>query len=324
MKHRSIYMIGILFLAAVVLAACGGGSSSGSSSTDSNQDSSNEGNAEEDSGGDGNMRTYTDSLDREVKIPKNPEDVVAINYFGELSALGIKPVGALEYDLNKYRAELTEGIESVGSEQSDAEKIISLDPDLIVVSNYRETEAIENLQKIAPTVALEFGAPLREQLNIVAEVTGREEAAQEWIQQYEEDVQQAREEMDPYIEEGATAAVMQFYDKNIHMYETSAFPTIYDAAQFEPTEKAAQITDPVTLSEEIIPEYGADHIFVMFSNSTAEENYQQLKQKDVWQSLSAVQNGNVHVVDNEYWSEFNPVLVERQLDTLVSKITESE
>ncbi|SFL88404.1 ABC transporter substrate-binding protein [Salibacterium qingdaonense] len=319
MIHRSIYMIGTILLAAVVLAACGGGSGS-----DSNQNSADGGNSEEEGNGEQNMRTYTDSMDREVEIPEKPEDVVAINYFGELSALGIKPVGALDYDLNKYGDEWTEGVESVGSEQSDAEKIISLDPDLIVVSNYRETEAIENLQKIAPTVALEFGAPLREQLNIVAEVTGREDAAQEWIQQYEEDVQQAREEMEPYIEEGETAAVMQFYDKNIHMYQTSAFPTIYDAAQFEPTDKAAELTDAVTLSEEVIPEYGADRIFVMFSNSTAEENYEQLKQKDVWQSLPAVQNGKVHVVDNDYWSEFNPVLVERQLDTLVSKITESE
>ncbi|MFD2707113.1 ABC transporter substrate-binding protein [Salibacterium lacus] len=321
MKHRSIYMIGTILLAAVVLAACGGGSGSES---DSSQSSADEGNKEEQNSEEQNMRTYTDSMDREVEIPEKPEDVVAINYFGELSALGIKPVGALDYDLNKYRDELTEGVESVGSEQSDAEKIISLDPDLIVVSNYRETEAIENLQKIAPTVALKFGAPLREQLNIVAEVTGREEAAQEWVQQYEEDVQQAREEMEPYMDEGETAAVMQFYDKNIHMYSTSAFPTIYDAAQFEPTDKAAELTDAVTLSEEVIPEYGADRIFVMFSNSTAEENYEQLKQKDVWNTLSAVQNDKVHVVDNDYWSEFNPVLVERQLDTLVSQITESE
>ncbi|MGY4688331.1 iron-siderophore ABC transporter substrate-binding protein [Salibacterium sp. K-3] len=305
MKHRSIYMLTSILLAAAVLAACGGGSGQGS-------------------GGEQSTRTYTDSLDREVEIPENPEDVVAINYFGELSALGIKPVGALDYDLDKYRDELTEGAESVGSEQSDAEKIVSLDPDLIVVSNYRKAEAIENLQKIAPTVALEFGAPLREQLNIVAEVTGREEAAEEWIQQYEEDVAQAREEMDPYIEDGETAAVMQFYEKNIHMYDTSAFPTIYDAAQFKPTEKAAEVSDAVTLSEEVIPEYSADRIFVMFSDTTAEENYEKLKEKDIWQSLPAVQNGKVHVVDNDYWSEFNPVLVERQLDDLVEKITESE
>ncbi|WP_026702540.1 ABC transporter substrate-binding protein [Salibacterium aidingense] len=310
MRRSSIYILFSFLLAVMLLTACG--ESSGEEDPDENGGETQE------------TRTYTDSLDREVEIPENPEDVVAVNYFGELAALGIKPVGALDYDLNKYSGELTEGVESVGSEQSDVEKIISLDPDLIIVSDYREAEAIENMQQIAPTVALEFGTPALEQLENVAEITGREEERETWMQEYEQKVEQAREDMDPYIEEGETAAVMQFYEKNIHMFHTSAFPTIYDAGQFKPTEKAAEISDPVTLSEEVIPEYSADRIFVMFSGRSAEENYEELKEKDIWKNLPAVQNGKVHVVDNDYWSEYNPILLERQLDDLVNKVTESE
>ncbi|WP_185819836.1 ABC transporter substrate-binding protein [Salibacterium salarium] len=309
MKIKTIYTIISLALV-TVLTACGDG--------DENQEMGSE-NENEDTQ---STRTYTDSLDREVEIPEEPQDIVAINYFGELTALGITPVGATDYDLDKYEDEVTEGIESVGSEEADAEKILTLDPDLIVVSDYREAEAIENYEKIAPTVALEFGKPPLEQLETVAELTGREEEHEQWIEEYEADVEEAREEIDPYVEDGETAVVMQFYEKDIYMYSTSTFPTIYDAAQFEPTEEAKNITDSESLSQEVIPEYSADRIFVMFADTTAEENYEELSEKSIWADLPAVQNDKVHIVDNDYWSDFNAKLMKWQLDDLVEKIKE--
>ncbi|RSL30292.1 ABC transporter substrate-binding protein [Salibacterium salarium] len=309
MKKKLLYMTAGFVVLISILAACGGGTEE----QNAGEDETNQGDS---------PRTYTDSLDREVEIPERPEDIVTINYFGEARALGITPVGALDYDLNKYDEDVTEGIKSVGSEQADAEKIISLDPDLIIVSDYREAEAIESFQKIAPTVALPFGAAPLDQLETVAELTGREEEKEEWMEQYEADVEEAREEIAPYVEDGETAVVMQFYEKNIHMYSTETFPTIYNAAQFEPTEKAAEITEPATLSEEVIPEYSADRIFVMFADTTAEENFEELSEKSIWSGLPAVQNGKVHVVDNDYWSDFNATFMEWQLDDLVEKVKE--
>ncbi|MFB5662848.1 ABC transporter substrate-binding protein [Alteribacillus sp. HJP-4] len=313
MNKKNYILLPFLFLSLMALTACG---SDGGSSDEEVETSGSEEESEE-------TAFYTDALDRDVEIPEDAERIVAINYFGELTALDIKPVGALDYDLDKYGDDITEGIESVGGEEADVEKILELEPDLIISADYVGEDAIENYEKVAPTVAFTFGEPALEQLETIAGVLGEEDAHEAWLEEYNTSVEEARSEMEPYIEEGETAAVMQFFGSDMYMYPTSTFPTVYDAAEFEPSEKAGSLDESASLSEEVIPEYvgDADRIFVMAADPTAENTLEELQSKDVWSGLPAVENEKVYTVDNAVWSDFNATMMERQLEDIVEKVT---
>nr|WP_034559181.1 siderophore ABC transporter substrate-binding protein [Carnobacterium gallinarum] len=95
----------------------------------------------------------------EVEVPKNPQRVVVfdmgmldtINALGE----GDKVVGVAKDNLPKYLSKFKEDkFESAGGiKEPDFEKINSLKPDLIIISG-RQSDALEELQKIAPTLYL--------------------------------------------------------------------------------------------------------------------------------------------------------------------------
>lgn len=89
-----------------------------------------------------------------------PSRVVALEweYVEDLLALGITPVGAA--DLKGFRTwvpiRLPGGIRDVGTRQEPSlERIAALRPDLIITPTFRSARTIDNLRKIAPTMALE-------------------------------------------------------------------------------------------------------------------------------------------------------------------------
>ena len=91
----------------------------------------------------------------EIEIPKDPKRIVATQYLGHLLTLGVKPVGAGTASLNQYFAGSTDGIEDIGDDQAALEKIVSLDPDLIIRPSDKN---YEQFAKIAPTIVIPWGA----------------------------------------------------------------------------------------------------------------------------------------------------------------------
>lgn len=120
----------------------------------------------------------------EVQIPKNPQRIVMVAgaFTGHLLALGLKPVGTGDESFNNYTEGKLDNVVNIGNDVP-YEQIVGLQPDLIVVWN--DPETIEKLSKIAPTVAVEYGVPLREQLMDFGKMTGREEQAKAWIAEWD-------------------------------------------------------------------------------------------------------------------------------------------
>ncbi|WP_025844184.1 ABC transporter substrate-binding protein [Brevibacillus agri] len=97
----------------------------------------------------------------EVEIPKNPKRVIVLadSYVGYFLALGIKPVGLSEFALNHpFYAGKVDGVENIGGYGDDSnslEKLLELKPDVIVMLD--NAKNIENIKKIAPTIAIKYG-----------------------------------------------------------------------------------------------------------------------------------------------------------------------
>src|SRR3954471_7168987 len=141
MKKYSLLFIALLVL--FVLAACGG-SKEESTSSDKEEEKSERATI-----------TY-ESESGPVEVPANPQRVLVLSAFvGNVMALDVPLVGVDSWSkMNPRFQEKLEGVEEVTDE--NLEKIIELDPDLIV--GLSSIKNIEKLNKIAPTVTFTYGA----------------------------------------------------------------------------------------------------------------------------------------------------------------------
>jgi len=142
----------ILLVASLGLAGCG---SQESSSADAKDEAPK-------------TRTVTDTLLGDVEgVPVKPKRVVALwRTGGELADLGVTPVGSLaeeffpeELDAETYAK--VKDVPVVGTTEGvDVEKVIALEPDLIVgMDNGGLTIDYKELAEVAPTVILEIAEP---------------------------------------------------------------------------------------------------------------------------------------------------------------------
>lgn len=243
-------------------------------------------------------RMYTDLAEREVEIPARAERIVTINMTGEAIALGIKPVGASETFMQYLDDEEKAGIESVGGADINFEKIASLEPDLIITpERVTQPETLEAYSKIAPTVVGPFFRGAEVSLRTVGEILGRSEEAEAWLEAYEEKAQRTKEALSHVVKEGQTGIVLQFYQKSIYVYPSGTYPTVNEVLGLKvPVESMKELTRGLELSQEVLPEYAADHIFVTTSLDYDQEYYDEILSSSIWQNLPAVKNDQVYFI----------------------------
>lgn len=147
---RLVRTVALLAMVSLGVTACGGGSAADSA------------------GSDGRTRTITDTHLGDVEdVPVDPERVVVLWRTGaEVVDLGVTPVGQLDGELlaEELEPEVFEKVKdvpTVGSfEGVDVEKVIALEPDLILGMDHGGLEIdYEPLQEVAPTVIFTIAEP---------------------------------------------------------------------------------------------------------------------------------------------------------------------
>lgn len=246
-------------------------------------------------------RLYRDESGEEVEIPAAPKRVITINMTAELVALGIKPVGAADNWLKPLSDEEKSGIESLGAVGSiNLEKMVALEPDLIIAPVQVTTEEqLEAYRKIAPTVMSPFfGDPL-ENLRTAGRLMGLEEQAEARIEAYEAKAQETKAALSSVVKEGQTGLVIQFYQKTMYVYPPSTFPTVHQALGLQPpVDSLNELTKGLELSQEVLPEYAADHIFIIQSDSVDGQFVNEVMNSSVWKGLPAVASNQVYQMGN--------------------------
>lgn len=241
-------------------------------------------------------RAFTDVLGREVTIPAQPKKVVALWAMGELLALWQKPVGATTQQLRLYSETEQAGVEVVGDSEANPEKVMSLEPDLIIVSASASAEYIEQFEKIAPTVATPFYGDPFERLYIVADIMGQRDKAEQFIADYEAEVAATREQLKDLDIKGKKALVLQITQKTMWVYATATFPTIYDALEFAPPQNSPE--QGVAVSQEVLPDFDAEYLFITVLTDEAKPLFDELQSSGLWKNLPAVQAGHVYDIGN--------------------------
>src|SRR3712207_1526194 len=142
-----------------------------------------------------------------TEIPAEPQRVVTVGFNDQdfVLALGVTPVGERE-NLGEYDAttrpwaeELlpAEDIPTVGGQEINLEAVAALEPDLVVgVYSFMDQTVYDQLSGIAPTLAqtdecADGATPWQEQTLLIGQALGREEAAQQLVDDVEGQVEQA-------------------------------------------------------------------------------------------------------------------------------------
>jgi len=265
----------------------------------------------------------------ETCVPKTPGRLVALTLetLENAIALDVQPIGSITLENNKFPAYLegkTAGIKSVGSTQASIERILLLQPDIIMSWKHHHESIYSQLSGIAPTVLYDWRGNLhlphrwKEYFNFMAEVLGREDAAQKVWEHYNQRIEQLKTALgDRYQDK--TISVIMFCCGGIHNGDANSFSgSILSDVGLQRPESQQVFGVGIPLSEEKLALADGDVMFVMAygGNDTGKRDLSILQKKPLWKTLKAVQQNRVYYVDPEVWRGRNPFAADAVIDDL--------
>ncbi|WLR47710.1 Fe(3+) dicitrate ABC transporter substrate-binding protein [Halobacillus litoralis] len=294
----------IMLALILIVTACG--SSSEDQTSEDTQDKSSE--ATEDT------RVIEHEMG-ETEIKGQPEKVVALefSFVDNLASLGVSPVGiADDDDTERIIEPIREKIgdyTSVGTrKQPSLEVISSLQPDLIIADMKRHKDIYDQLSDIAPTIILPSLAADYEGIissfETVSKAMGMEEKGEEVLADHEAKMEELRAQVPEDEERTVLPAVVAdsgYFAHNMESYTGSLLESIG-------LKNAIQSGDERynKINLEQVVEFNPDVMFHMVAgDQTVVDEWES---NELYQGISAVENGEVHEVDRNMWSRFRGLI----------------
>lgn len=261
-------------------------------------------------------RTISHALGETV-APLNPQRIVTLhNVFAEaVLVCGKTPVGTVEHGrgLPRHLQAALEGVKSVGQQGApDFEAILSLQPDLILATSTVGGQSYPLLSAIAPSILIdEPNDDWRLWLLSLGRALGCEQAVTEEIEAYDRRVGEVASRLRA-SHPGETVLVLRVREKDIRIYGGGrrSGPVLYRDLGLTPHPLTPVDENSVTISNEIIPQLTADHIFLMVEDAG---KMQGLQATALWQNLPAVKAEHVYEVDIEPWNQSSGPLSFRRI-----------
>ncbi|MFF2014470.1 helix-turn-helix domain-containing protein [Paenibacillus sp. NPDC058177] len=263
-----------------------------------------------------------------INLRKHSSRIASLQYLGELLALGIKPVGAPSQLLKgRYLQGHVEGITEIGKSVVTPylDRLATLKPDVILTfdGHHYDTYA-----KIAPTLDMSWSQPVFDRFRFIADLIGKQQEAEQWLSQYEEQTFEARNALKWHLQAGHTLSfiwtrglpetVQVYYDMKV-LYQDLGFQAPAPVAAVQKT-KGHPFKSNIPVQE--LPHYVGDHLFVVVSpDPVSQQHFRELRQTEIWNSLPAVQNRRVYL-GSEDWLREDPVSMSGQIREAVPLLVE--
>ena len=271
----------------------------------------------------------------EVEIPADPKRIVDLSGNSDiLSILGYKVVGTANsdaYDYTKFPSYLEEtlsGAEILGysmQDTMDVEAVMNLNPDLIVISTVQE-KMYDQLSEIAPTVMIQLEAlNWKDDVKALAKVFDKEDIANEWISNYESKSKEAGDKIKAEYGEDTTYLSFLASGGQFFIFDGAGFGNVLyeDMGLAKPAGMPEQtdISLPVVTYEGLAA-IQSDYIFLI----ATDEDLAQLEANSIWNSLPAVKNGNVVVLESSpYFNQgYSPIGREILVDEIGDMLNEAK
>ncbi|MDZ7727017.1 MAG: ABC transporter substrate-binding protein [Dehalococcoidia bacterium] len=197
------------------------------------------------------------------------------------------------------------------SYELDLELMLTLNPDVLIVSSGQEEDYERLTAAGLPVVSYNYNASWRERAQRVAELLGRPGALDDLIAELDERIDALTERA-----EGLSAAIVDFRGaEDIRVWagpqnnRLSAY-AVLDEIGLRPGEEIRSLKnefDQTVLSLEQLRLIDTDYIYVFSAEAgdaaVNDENLRELVSSPLWESLPAVQAGNVHLVSTAWFGD---------------------
>lgn len=241
------------------------------------------------------------------EIPAQPQRIVTLhNVFAEaLAAMGLAPIGSVDRPagMPSQLADTLKDTVSVGNHSApDFERVLTLEPDLILAQESQQGDNYERLSAIAPTLLLdEPEKEWRDWYHALGEALGRAAEADAAIAAYDAKAAETRTAL-AEARGGESVLLLRVREKDIRVYGGArrSGPVLFEDLGLTPHETVPMAEDHMQISMENIPQLTADHIFLMVED---EGKMSEIENSELWKRLPAVAAGHVYRVNIEPWNQ---------------------
>lgn len=235
----------------------------------------------------------------DIEVPANPQRVVVLSsYAGDLIKLGVPVVGVDSWSKTNPNLEAGLANATVVSNE-DLEKIIELNPDLIV--GLDNIENADKLKEIAPTVLFTYGEYDYLQQHIeIGKVLNKEAEATAWVADFKERAKEIGQEIKTKIGADATLTVAENFDKQIYVFGDAwgrGTEILYQEMGLTMNPAVSDIALEVgyaTISEEVLGDYVGDYLIL---NLVSEGQDTSFIESEWYKNIDAVKNNHVFVAE---------------------------
>lgn len=246
-----------------------------------------------------------------------------------LIALGIEPVAQIFH--KSWGAQRYLGLQHVpilDIEQADEARLGSCKPELIVLDGGAARWNLDSSSKrVAATWSLR-PTDWRQMLWALADLFGKTEQAQQWLDRYEHKASAARELLLRAVS-GQTVVMLRVSAGGLSVYNEKrgyCGPVLYGDLRLTPHWLASQTAQtsassrlaPSALNPEQLSLLDADHLFVTFDYSEGE--CRGLLETEAWRRLPAVRAGRVYEVDFFSWMNYGILSNFQKIDDVLQKL----
>ncbi|MFS0554210.1 ABC transporter substrate-binding protein [Brevibacillus sp. 179-C9.3 HS] len=317
MKKIAKHSIASMVLASVVLivSACSGSPNAATPETQTGDSQTSTPAADA-------TRVLKDAMGNEVKVPAQPQRVIASYLEDHLVALGVKPVAQWSVgnsDVQGYLQKELAGIPAIPFDLPP-EVVMSHSPDLIILDSATliQGDKYSQYEKIAPTYTIgkEKNSDWRKELLTVGEVLNKSEEAKKVLADYETFASESKQKLKQAIGDKSAAALWAT-GKNVYVarQDLSSGDVLYKDLGFAVPSIVQEISKSGeanwnAISMEKLAELDADYLFIVNSNPTTTE---QMLKEPVWANIPAVKNGHTYSFAKDSSWLYTGVIANRQM-----------
>lgn len=200
--------------------------------------------------------------------------------------------------------------------QTNVELLMQAIPDLILCNEYEAHTLKRTLQRIAPTIVIPWkGLNWREHFVQVASIVGQQQDAQQWLEQYDNKVAYAKEQLTHFIGKD-TVSIIHIMMGHLLIYgRRNGGAVLYNDLGVSPSHDLLPGQVYRALDEQELPQMVGDRmLLIVDQDSESQHRWHKLQHTQLWQQLMPVQNQHVYLLDEMPWLDYSPYAHDQIID----------
>ncbi|WMT43058.1 AraC family transcriptional regulator [Paenibacillus sp. D2_2] len=198
--------------------------------------------------------------------------------------------------------------------ETNLDKLSQARPDVIIGSDQMRISEGSRLNSIAPVHYIAGNKGWRDQLLDIANYLDKEAVAEQWIRNYENNVEIAKAQMSHSLGDDRIIA-LRIYRTQMFVYRNRGLhEVLYEDLNLQAAcgkELSGHL--PITLQE--LQELDPERILLIICPEALTRKYWlTLQHSEGWKRLRAVQNSHVYMISADPWFEYSSVAMARMLD----------